>query len=72
MFYCYLDLCCGEYYVGCLQFECVPIYVSVCFCVLCLTVLVNYLLNGPAICLGEVSVFSLQVIVLFLGCVGGL
>ena len=26
-----LDLCCGECYVGCLQFECVPIYASVCF-----------------------------------------
>ena len=22
---------CGECYVGCLQFECVPVYVSVCF-----------------------------------------
>ena len=26
-----VELCCGECYVGCLQFECVPIYVSVCF-----------------------------------------
>ena len=26
--YCHLDLCCDECYVGCLQFECVPIYVS--------------------------------------------
>ena len=31
LFYCHLDLCCGECYVGCLQFECVPVYVSVCF-----------------------------------------
>ena len=31
LFYCHLDLCCGECYVGCLQFECFPIYVSVCF-----------------------------------------
>ena len=31
LFYCHLDLCSGECYVGCLQFECVPIYVSVCF-----------------------------------------
>ena len=31
LFYCRLDLCCGECYVGCLQFECFPIYVSVCF-----------------------------------------
>ena len=25
LFYCHLDLCCGQCYVGCLQFECVPI-----------------------------------------------
>ena len=31
LLYCRLDLCCGECYVGCLQFECFPIYVSVCF-----------------------------------------
>ena len=31
LFYCRLDLCCGECYVGCLQFECFPVYVSVCF-----------------------------------------
>ena len=30
----------------------------------------NSLLNVPAICVGEVSVFSLKVMVLFLGCVG--
>ena len=34
-------------------------------CVLCLTVLVNCLLNAFAICVGEVNVFSLKVIVLF-------
>ena len=39
-------------------------------CVLYLTVLVNCLLNAFAICVGEVSVFSLKVMVLFLGCVG--
>ena len=39
-------------------------------CVLCWTVLVNCLLNAFAICVGEVSVFSLKVMVLFLGCVG--
>ena len=71
LFYCHLDLCCGQCYVGCLQFECVPIYVSVCFVCLCLTVLVNCLLNAFAICVGEVSVFSLKVMVLFLGCVVG-
>ena len=31
LFYCHLNLCCGECYVGCLQLTCVPIYVSVCF-----------------------------------------
>ena len=31
LFYCRLDLRCGECYAGCLQFECVPIYVSACF-----------------------------------------
>ena len=39
-------------------------------CVLCLTMLVNCWLNAFAICVGEVSVFSLKVMVLFLGCVG--
>ena len=33
------------------------------------TVLVNCLLNAFAICMGEVNVFSLKVMVLFLGCV---
>ena len=35
-------------------------------CVLCLTVLVNCLLNAFAICVGEVNVFSLKVMVIFL------
>ena len=69
LFYCHLDLCCGECYVGCLQFECVPVYVSVCF-VCFMFLLVNCLLNAFAICVGEVSVFSLKAMVLFLGCVG--
>ena len=34
--------------------------------------LVNCLLNAFAICVGEVTVFSLKVIVLFLGCVSNL
>ena len=45
LFYCRLNLCCGECYVGCLQFEC---FLSMCLfvlCVLCLTVLVNCLLS---------------------------
>ena len=49
------------------------VFLSMCLfvlCVLCLTVLVNCLLNAFAICVGEVTVFSLKVIVLFLGCVG--
>ena len=41
----------------------------VCFVCLCLTVLVNCLLNAFAICVGEVNGFSLKVVVLFLGCV---
>ena len=48
-------------------------FLSMCLfvlCVLCLTVLVNCLLNAFAICLGVVTVISLKVIVLFLGCVG--
>ena len=64
MFYCRLDLCCGECYVCCLLFECFPINVPVCFGLL------NCLLNEFAICVGEVTVFSLKAIVLFLGCVG--
>ena len=60
-------MCCGERYVGCLQFECVPIYVSVCF--------VRFIIGELFVeCLcslcGEVNVFSLKVMVLFLGCVG--
>ena len=38
-------------------------------CSLCLTVLVNCLLNAFTICVGEVNIFSLKVMVLFLGCV---
>ena len=48
------------------------VFLSMCMfvvCVLCLTVLVNCLLNAFAICVGEVNVFSLKVMVLCLGCV---
>ena len=45
------------------------VFLSMCL-VLCLTVLVNCLLNAFAICVGEVTNFSLKLIVLFLGCVG--
>ena len=46
------------------------VFLSMCLFVLCLTVLVNCLLNTFASCVGEVTIFSLQVIVLFLYCVG--
>ena len=49
------------------------VFLSMCLfvvCVLCLTVLVNCLLNAFAISVGEVSVFPLKVMVLLLGCVG--
>ena len=48
------------------------VFLSMCLfvlCVSCFTVLVNCLLNAFAICVCEVNVFSLKVIVLFLGCV---
>ena len=48
------------------------VFLSMCLfvlCVLCLTVLVNCLLNAFAICVCKVNVFSLKVMVLFLGCV---
>ena len=44
------------------------VFLSMCLfilCVLCLTVLVNCVLNASAICVGEVSVFSLKFIVFF-------
>ena len=45
------------------------VFLSMCPYVLCLTVLVNCLLNAFAICVGEMNVFSLKDMVLFLGCV---
>ena len=60
----YMDLCYGECYYSCLLFVCVAIYVSL-FCVVSF-VMVNCLLNAFAICLGEVTVFSLKFIVLWL------
>ena len=47
------------------------VFLSMCLFVLCvlyLTVLVNCLLNAFAICVGEVNVFYLKAILLFLGC----
>ena len=46
------------------------VFLSMCQLVLCLTVLVNCLLNAFAICVGGVTIFSFKLIVLFLGCVG--
>ena len=63
-----MDWCCGEHYFGC-----VCVFLSMCLFVLhvsCLTMLVNCLLNAFAINVGEVNVFTLKVIVLFLGCAG--
>ena len=45
------------------------LYMCLAWCVLCLTMLVNCLLNAFAICVGDVNVFSLKVMVLFVGCV---
>ena len=68
--YCYLDLYCGECYVGCLQLS---VFLSMCLfvlCVLSLTVLVNCLLNAFAICVGEVSGFIFESYGVVLGCGG--
>ena len=48
------------------------VFLSMCLfvlCVLCLTVLANCVLNEFAICVGEVNIFSLKDMVLYLGCV---
>ena len=45
----------------------VSVFLSMCLFVLGVTVLANCLLNAFAICVGQVTVFSLKVIVLFLG-----
>ena len=66
-FYCRLDLCCGNVRLVVCSLS---VFLSMCLfalCVLCLTVLVNCLLNAFSICVGEVNVFSLKVMVLFLG-----
>ena len=57
LFYCRLDLCCGECYVGCLQLS---VSLSMCLFVMCC------LLNAFAICVAEVNVFFLKVMVFFL------
>ena len=64
-----LDLCCGECYVGCLQFECFHINVSVCFVCFMFDCFGELFVECAAICVGEVNVFSLKVMVLIFGCV---
>ena len=59
--------------VSVILFVCsLSVFLSMCLfvlSVLCLTVLVNCLLNEFAICVDEGNVFSLKGMVLFLGCV---
>ena len=43
--------------------HCILFPLGLVLCVLCLTVMGNYLLNAFAICVGEAFVFSLKVIV---------
>ena len=57
LFYCLFDSCCG----------CV-IVVSCSLCVLFVTVFVNCLLSVLAICVGEVTVFSLKVYIILMLC----
>ena len=45
---------------------CICVFSYLCVCVVCLTVLVNCLLNAFAVCVGEVNVFSLKVFFFFL------
>ena len=51
-----------------LVFCSLSVFLSMCLfvlCILCLTVLVNCLLNAFAVCVGEVNVLSLKVMVFF-------
>ena len=70
---CFIDACTCVVVSVRLVVCSVSVFLSMCLfvlCVLCLTLLVNCLLNTFAICVGEVNIFSLKVMVLFLGCVG--
>ena len=71
--FCFVLFLPGHVVVNVMLVVCsLSVFLSMCLfilCVLCLTVLVNCLLNVFAICVGEVNVFSLKVMVLFLGCV---
>ena len=59
MFYC--RLCCVVVSVRLVVCS-LSVFLSMCLFVLSLTVLVNWLLNAFAICVGEVTVFTLKVI----------
>ena len=61
-------LCCSVSWTSVIVTVC-SLCVFLSMCVLCFTVLVNCLLNAFSICVGEVLVFSLKAMVLFLGCV---
>ena len=67
-------LCCIAAWTCVMLVVCsLSVFLSMCLfvlCGLCLTVLVNCLLNAFAICVGEVIAFSLKVIELFLSSVG--
>ena len=64
MFYCLLDLSCGECNVISLYFMCCSVNVSV--CLVCLTVFVNCLVKQfLAICLGVVVISLLNVMEVF-------
>ena len=63
MFYCLLDLSCGECYV--ISLYCVHFSVGVSVCLVCLTVLVNCLVKQFAICFGLIAILLLNVMAVF-------
>ena len=63
LFYCFLDLSCGECDVISLYFICCSVNGS--FCLVCLTVFVNCWVKQFAICLGVVVILLLYVLEVF-------
>ena len=63
LFYCILNLSCGEYAVISLYCMCCSVNGSV--CLVCLTVFVNYMVKQFAICLCVVVILLLGVIEMF-------
>ena len=63
MWYCLLDLRCGECDVISLYFICFTVNGSV--CLMCFTVFVNCLVKQFAICLGMVAILLLNVMEVF-------